>query len=299
MPLSIDIGVCTFQRDHIVETLRSLSGLSLKPDWKTCIIVADNDETPSAKQHVDKVAKDCALNVTYIHAPARNISIARNACLAASQADYLAFIDDDEIAKPEWLLALMKKLDETKADIVLGPVQALYLDDAPEWMKKGNFHSTKPVWVHGKIITGYSCNVLMRWVGSKIYSMRFSEQFGRTGGEDTFFFAEAHKKGANIDFAPDALVTEKVTPSRADLIWLLKRSFRSGQTHAVLLLQNKNPAMRLFNILLAAAKADICFIMCILSFIHSEKRHKWLLRGALHTGVVARLMGKPELVQYG
>jgi succinoglycan biosynthesis protein ExoM len=57
---------------------------------------------------------------------ARNISVARNACLDAATAPLVAFIDDDEVASPEWLVALVGTWESSNADVVLGPVQALY-----------------------------------------------------------------------------------------------------------------------------------------------------------------------------
>jgi hypothetical protein len=44
---------------------------------------------------------DLSLDCLYVHAPARNISIARNACLDAADAPLIAFIDDDETATGE------------------------------------------------------------------------------------------------------------------------------------------------------------------------------------------------------
>ena len=35
---------------------------------------------------------------------------------------------------------------DTDADAVLRPVNAVYDDGAPGWMKRGDFHSTQPVW---------------------------------------------------------------------------------------------------------------------------------------------------------
>ena len=56
---------------------------------------------------VEASAERNSLQITYVHAPARNISRARNACLALATAPLIAFIDDDEVASPQWLAALM------------------------------------------------------------------------------------------------------------------------------------------------------------------------------------------------
>ncbi|MBY0407550.1 MAG: glycosyltransferase [Rickettsiales bacterium] len=293
--IPIDICLCTFRRPHVADTLRSLSQLITKPEWVVHIIVADNDETPSAQETVEEAAKAVGLYVTYIHAPARNISVARNACLEASTAPLIAFLDDDELATPEWLAVLLSTLHAGNADIVLGPVQALYPATAPRWMKKGDFHATRPVWVDNHIITGYTCNVLMK--REAIGSLRFRPELGRSGGEDTAFFASLHRAGKRIAYAPEAWLTEQVTPERAKFSWLFRRRFRSGQTHALLLLEH-SPG-RAKHLLKTTAKMGVCFSMALLSTAVPVRQRFWLLRGAVHLGAVSRLLGKQEITQYG
>jgi len=299
-PLTIDICVCTFQRPHVAKTLASLSKLILQPHWQIRIIVADNDETPSAQILVEATARTQNLNLTYIHVPARNISIARNACLNAATAPLIAFIDDDEIATPEWLGALIAKQQSEKADVVLGQVEAFYPFGSPRWMEMGDFHSTKPAFVNGKVITGYTCNVLLT---HEIYShtnLRFLPELGRTGGEDTVFFSAIHKAGGKIAYASRAIVTEEVVANRLSLLWLLKRSFRSGQTHGTLLLTNHSDFVsRAQEITIAATKAAFCYAIAILYVTSPIKWRRWLLRSTLHIGVVVRLLGKSEVIQYG
>lgn len=297
--MKIDICICTFRRPHIAETLRSLKALELLPDWQLRVIVADNDETPSAEALVSTTAQECGLDVTYIHAPARNISIARNACLDAATAPLIAFMDDDELATPGWLKALVTEAQHSKAEIVLGPVKAIYTPDMPQWMQQGDFHATLPVWVNGKIITGYTCNVLLS--REALAGLRFRPELGRSGGEDTAFFATLSKAGKRISFAKDALITEAVTPERASFGWLLRRRFRSGQTHGLLLLEGMNRSLKARSaaIAKAAAKAVFCYGMALTNALRPVRLHFWMLRGAVHAGVISRLLGKRELEQYG
>nr|MDP9128545.1 glycosyltransferase [Pseudomonadota bacterium] len=212
---AIDICVCTFRRPQATETLRSLSRLTKSADWRLRVIVADNDDTPSARERVESTALECGLNLLYVHAPARNISIARNACLDAATAPLVAFIDDDEIAMPGWLMALVAVLDASNADVVLGQVQAVYGSECPDWMKQGDFHSIKPVFVAGEIRTGYTCNVLLRQEALAVKDLRFDPNLGRSGGEDTVYFAAVHRAKGRIAYAPEAVLKEAVTPNRA------------------------------------------------------------------------------------
>ena len=299
--IAITICICTFRRTHIADTLRSLSLLIVKPEWSLKIIVADNDETPSARDLVETTAQKTGLSLTYIHAPARNISIARNACLDEATTQFVAFIDDDELVKPEWLMAMIYAIESSGTDVVLGPVHAIYDPGYPQWVRKGDFHSTVPVWVGEKIITGYSCNVLFNSRSPVLLGRRFRKELGRSGGEDTAFFDAVVKAGGRIAFAPEAIVTEAVTPERAKLFWLLKRRFRSGQTHGLLLLEGRGHGAiaRSKNLIKAAGKLLYCFTLALANIVQPDRMRFWLLRGALHAGVVSRLLGKQEIEQYG
>lgn len=299
--MNIDICVCTYRRAHVAETLRSLARLDRKPDWTLRAIVIDNDDTPSAFELTEATAREMALTLTYVHAPARNISVARNAGLDAAKAPLLAFIDDDEIAENDWLTALVTTMEQSKADVVLGLVRAIYPPNSPTWMIEGDFHSTQPVWVKDEIVTGYTCNVLLRREAPALRGLRFRNELGRTGGEDTVFFAALHQAGGTIAYAPDAVVTEAVTGDRTKFSWLVKRVFRTGQTHGSLLLERDGhePKALAKNIALASVKAAFCFMMILPTLLRPARWRFWLLRGVLHVGVVARLLGKSELKQYG
>jgi succinoglycan biosynthesis protein ExoM len=60
----------------------------------------------------------------------QNISIARNACLDNADSNWLACIDDDEVASINWLSNLYKKAQQEKVAVVCGPVKAIYDDSA-------------------------------------------------------------------------------------------------------------------------------------------------------------------------
>ena len=92
---------------------------------------------------VEATAHDCGLPVLYLHAPACNISVARNACLRAATAPLVAFIDDDEIASPDWLVLLIAALEGSHADVVLRPVPG-GLSDGLSWLaSQGGFSFDK------------------------------------------------------------------------------------------------------------------------------------------------------------
>ena len=298
-PLRIDIAICTFRRAAVTETLASLSRLIIPAGVRLGIIVADNDVEPSARTRVEAAMPMLPANILYVHSPAGNISIARNACLDHSDADFIAFVDDDETVEPLWLDALLAAAEKSRADVVLGPVRALYGPGAPDWMRSGDFHATRPVWVNGEICTGYTCNVLMRLAAPSIAGRRFDLALGRSGGEDTAFFSAVHAAGGRIAFAEEAWVEEAVPAARARFSWLAQRRLRMGQTHGRLLAARHEGAARLNAAALATVKGAACFAGATAFVFSPVRRNRFLLRGLLHAGAVGGLFGARAIEPYG
>jgi succinoglycan biosynthesis protein ExoM len=298
--VAVDIGICTYRRPQLEQTLRSLGALRLPPGVAVRIMVADNDSEPSARALVYAMASTLPLEIRYIHCPASNISLARNACLDAAAGDFLIFMDDDqEVVSPDWLIELLSAADASGADVVLGPVLAVYDAAAPRWMREGDFHSTFPVRVKGEIRTAYSANTLLRRASRAIAGRRFDLSLGRSGGEDTEFFTRVYRAGGRIAYAPRAVVHEPVPPSRARFAWLVKRRFRSGQTHGRLLGDGRSAPALAPQLLLAAAKAGYCLGMAAFTVFSAGRRNRSALRCIMHVGVVVGLAGVREIQQYG
>ncbi|AKR55883.1 glycosyl transferase family A [Devosia sp. H5989] len=288
----VDICVCTFRRSFLAETLRSIARLD-RGEHEIRVIVADNDAMPTARELVREAAREMPFSLQYVHAPGANISIARNACLDAADGDFIAFVDDDEVVGREWICALVEQAQATGAAAVLGPVRAVYGQNAPGWMVEGDFHSTLPVFVNGTIRTGYTCNVLVRW-SPPFRDVRFDPALGRSGGEDTDFFNRLVALGGVIAFAPDATVEEPVPADRASMAWLVRRRLRFGQTHGMLM-----GGSRAATAALAASKVGYCCAMTGLTAFSPVKRRRNWLRAVLHVGVLGGLIGVRQRAHYG
>jgi len=293
---SLAIGVCTFRRDALSETLESIARQGGGP---IRVVVVDNDETPVAEARIRALGQRLGLDLDYRHAPARNISVARNACLDAAGTDWLLFIDDDETAEPGWLSAMAREAAKGDWDVVLGPVEAVYSDAAPDWMRRGSFHSARPVVRQGRIDTGYSGNALIRLEFVRRHGLRFDPALGRTGGEDLDFFYRLRDVGGRIGFTEDAKALEPVPDGRASLRWLLVRTFRAGQSHGARLASIKpGPVQRLLQAGLAAGKLLACASGALVTLPRTAVRNRFITRGALHLGVIARVAGLKEIQLY-
>lgn len=221
----VDVGICTYRRASLSRAIQSLGELDHRGSVRVRLIVADNDDAPSARTLAEEAAAKANLELVFVHAPARNISIARNAVLDCARAEWLAFIDDDEEVAPDWLACLMRGRKD--ADIIFGPVRARYRPDAPRLIREADLHTTAPSRPQA-LLTGYAGNVLMRLEALQREGLRFSSRFG-AGGEDTVFFYKARQKGLRLGYVPDAIIHEDVPAVRESLGWLWQRRLSAGQ----------------------------------------------------------------------
>lgn len=295
----IEICVCTFRRPSLADTLHSL-GRQVLPEGTTLrIIVADNDEKPSAQDLVTRVAQELPFPVHYVHAPSRNISLARNASLDAAKGAFLAFIDDDEVAPPNWIGDLYALLVEGSHDAVFGPAMAKYPDTAPDWIKQADYHSNVPTRRNGTVQTGHTCNALIRTTAPCFAGQRFLLEKGRTGGEDTEFFFRAWRGGARFAISDEAKVYEPVDPARLTFRWIAKRKFRSGITYGRLERGSLSLAKAAVSLCVTIVKIAYCLLRALLAVFSSTTRNFWLLRAVFHSGVITSILSVKEQELYG
>lgn len=198
-----------------------------------CVVV-DNNDTPTARPIVEAFSAKSPFLVNYIHEPKRGIPIARNRLVEAAlslQTDWIAFLDDDETAAPNWLNELINAAIIYDADVVQGRVERIFPEPKPFWAvskpqkrKEGEPMETSP-----------TSNVLFSsWlIEPNGLNLRFDETLRFTGGSDTAFFSAAHEKGAHIVYSNAPTVYEAVLPSRLTFAWQVTRSYRVGGNKAM------------------------------------------------------------------
>lgn len=276
-----------------MHTLESIALQELPAAISIRVVIADNDTTDIARTAIREYAETLGLLIRYVHAPARNISIARNACLDAAKSDWIAFIDDDEVALPDWIASLLAHRGSNH--IVFGVSQALYPDrSTPKWMVNGDFHSNR-IAGNDKPWNGYTANVLIDRNFVMLKQLRFALELGQIGGEDTVFFFDAHRAGARFGYVPTAVVQESTSRARASFRWLALRRYRAGQIHYIIASragQGRRVAI------LAVVKIVISALWAIVTIPWPTRAFGNALRAMLHLGVVASSIGFAPYKEY-
>ena len=238
MNKSIAIGLGTARRPKMLsQTLDSLVGLQLPDGYEVYLILADNAPDESVEDVAEEFQTRLSFPIHYIQEPVPGIVSMRNAIVEKAltlEANYLAFIDDDEVVSPEWLVEMAKTMEHYQADVVSGRTLRRLPADTPEWIRNGGFFEK------GKRPTGIprptssTCNVMFDVQKlSKEWKMRFDPRLNFVGSSDILFFNQAHEKGAKIIWSNEAVVEEIIPESRASQEWLLQRAYRIGNTMSV------------------------------------------------------------------
>lgn len=121
----VTIVVCTRDRaDQLARCVRHLLDTHY-PDFE--ILVVDNSVHPAATRDACE-----RLGVTYVRESRPGLSLARNAALAAARNRWIAFTDDDCYPEPNWVLELVRKLQDSNCAAVCGLVLPAQLENSAE-----------------------------------------------------------------------------------------------------------------------------------------------------------------------
>ena len=130
MTQKLVIAVCTAQRPKMLQAcLDSLDNLIAPANTEMAIVVVENDPVPHfTGAAAEDVKKRLSLPVFFHHEKRKGIPFARNTALEAAlehAPDWVALIDDDERAEPDWIEKLLAACLEHKAEVANGPVRRI------------------------------------------------------------------------------------------------------------------------------------------------------------------------------
>ena len=228
----IDVCVCTYKRPRMLQRL--LSALETQDTHRLfdySLIIVDNDHAASARTTVESHARGSAVPVMYYVQPTQSISMARNMAVSAVSAEFVAFIDDDEIPASDWLRRMYCALVDYSADGVFGPVDPVFASPPPAWMVSAGLFMRPTYATTGAIIDWRRVgmgNVLVHRDVLDALEGPFRLVFAE-GGEDVDFFRRAIAIGRRFIWCGEAHVNETIPPERLRLSFHVRRALLRGR----------------------------------------------------------------------
>lgn len=231
--MKTSVCIATYRRqERLAALLDDLLQQELPPDE---VVVVDNDAAGSARTVIEThIQRGCPWPIRYEVQPERNISMTRNRTVHLSCGDWLAFVDDDERAPPQWLRLLLEAAEKYQADGVLAPVEPQVPESAPAWIRRGKFYDWPHLPTGTELPVSYLRfgNVLLRGSLLRAEPGPFDVSYGLSTGEDGDLLLRLIARGARLIWSDEAIVWEPVEAKRLSLRWLLQRALSGGQHFA-------------------------------------------------------------------
>ena len=292
------VCIATYKRPELLDRLlSSLLEQVLPVDVLVEIIVVDNDTAGSAQEVVRKYNDTEGFTFKYFTQPIKNISLTRNVSVSKATGTYLLFIDDDEVASPDWVATLLGAAKEYNADGISGPVFPVFHNAAPDWIKKGQglLVDTLPVVPTGtEAEATWTCNCLVKASLLKGLDSPFDPEYGITGGEDGELFNRLKRRGARFVSCNEAAVFEYWPPERTQVSYLVRRSLKGGDAHTrrAIAAGRRKMVIRLFMLLKAVCFGLASLVFLIVSFPSKVWRIYWKMKLASNVGRFLAVFGK-------
>lgn len=239
------IACCTCKRPNMLsQSLKSVSELVVPKNIKIELLVVDNDPNASAKNLIEELNKDFVFKINYAVEEKRGISNARNRLLKEALnlgASHIALFDDDEVVDKNWLASHVSYYDKNPdAHVISGPTYNKFQKEYPSFIVNNNIFKSSTTKKTG--LKRESCASGNVFFPTKIMSesnIYFDTSHVFMGGEDGEFFSRVANEGYSIVWNNDAVNYEMIGDERANIKWILNRSYYNGYSGYLLKCKNK------------------------------------------------------------
>jgi glycosyltransferase involved in cell wall biosynthesis len=246
-PVRVTIAVPTFHRPAELTTLlpmlldhasraAELAGADPTrpmPEFVAEVLVVDNDPAASGREAVEAISDPRLRYVVEAHP---GISAVRNRAVdEAASSRLLAFIDDDEHPHDGWLEQLLRTWRSAgHPAAVSGRVVASFAGPLDPWLEAGSFYTRRTMPTGTPIDVAAAGNLLLDLDAVRSSGVRFADDLGLSGGEDTLFSRELHASGGRMVWCDESVITDLVPLDRMTRRWVLKRAWSHGNSASVL-----------------------------------------------------------------
>ncbi|MBX3428699.1 MAG: glycosyltransferase family 2 protein [Hyphomonadaceae bacterium] len=227
--ITVSVLIPTFRRpDSLVRAVRSV--FAQRGVAGIEVIAVDNSPEGSALAAFRAIEAEAPVTFRWVHEPKPGVAQARNAAVKLAKGEFVAWLDDDEEASPDWLACLIAVRRATGAQSVFGPVRARADRDARNaefyerlYTRAGPANDTGIAHAYG------IGNSLQPRSMFEEEDATFDTRADQRGGEDDALFASWAEAGATFAWAAGASVVEHLGAERTHLAHGLKRAFAYGQ----------------------------------------------------------------------
>ncbi|PLX78352.1 MAG: hypothetical protein C0616_14770 [Desulfuromonas sp.] len=241
---ALSVVICTYNRPRLLErALESLTRQTINPA-NLEVVVVDNNSTNDTAELIERFRPRLP-HFQGLHENRQGLSFARNHGWRSSRGDFIAFLDDDACADPDWcerILTAFRTVSPAPASVG-GMILPLYESPPPPWFDDDfeirtwgdTAHFLGGEW--GRFGFSGSNMAFPREILDRFGG--FSTELGMVGGrlrlgEERELFYRIHPELPLFWYDPEIRVKHWAPVRNMRINYLLLRSFRAGQSRALI-----------------------------------------------------------------
>jgi len=240
----ISVLVCSYNRVRLLrECLASLEKQSADRNLFEVVIVDNNSNDGTSDLAAEFVARNSHFRA--LVESNQGISFARNRGMVEATGDWVAYIDDDARAFPDYIEKMLSFIDEQPdAGCFGGPCVPLYHESKPSWYLdeyQTGFPTVFPVGVadapRSVVLPTTEFAIGFNIVFNRaalLASGGFNNRIGMRGrktayGEETLVQIRIRRAGHKVYFVSDLLVYHYIDSYKLHLGWIFKSNYANGR----------------------------------------------------------------------
>ena len=236
--MKIDAVLATYNRAWLLgPAIKSFAAST--SGYPARLLVVDNNSSDNTRATVE-IARTAhpGVAIDYLFEPKQGKAYALNLGIARSDAEIVAFFDDDEQLAPDWLSVLARAFADPDLQFVGGPVRPDWSAPRPDWVPKSGYNGVLSLVDSGIQRRRYGepgFNGML--IGANAAIRR--DTLHRVGpyttrykwAEDREMFARLLAAGAAGDYLPDLVVYHHIPSRRLTKRYYRQWAYSEGRTN--------------------------------------------------------------------
>lgn len=233
----LSIIICTYNRAALLSA--ALEALAVQTADATLyeVWVIDNNSSDNTAQ-IARQYSEAQPHFNYALEPRVGLSHARNTGFRLARAPWLAYLDDDARAHPDFVEQALRMMDEHDYRFFGGPDIPWYPFGRPRWYRDHYVDNQLPYTEVATLRTGeyaFGCLMVMQKELLEQYG-GFDPELGMRGqtvgyNEETDLQDRLRRVGIEIGWQPELRIDHAVAPHKLALDWFFRAAFALGRDH--------------------------------------------------------------------
>lgn len=195
--------------DRIQTLLESLEKVESTPEIPWEVIIVDNNSTDDTPDVIQDYVSKSIVRIKFLRETKQGVSRARNKGIRHAKGEILAFVDQDCVLDPSWLLAVVREFRSCpELSMIGGRLELFDARDKPISIRTATDREAISI-TSGNLGAIPGCNMAVRrsvFDAVGLYDARLGPGAPVPIGEDIDLIYRIARKGFRIEYTPDVLV---------------------------------------------------------------------------------------------